>query len=110
MFAGPSRAGSFMHLREPIQPVAMIEPVPAYELDQRLSGQALSHYEPSTRSRPLDRHRRTHARAPDAGPRVPKNPPGLAFPPRRGPLSPRKIIAQPVRQNIADPCSVDNSR
>jgi hypothetical protein len=59
MFAGPSRAGSFMHLREP-------------------------------------------ARAPDADPRIPPDPPGPEFPLRRGPLSHPKIAAQPVRRNIAD--------
>lgn len=68
--------------------IAMIEPLSAYELDQRVSA---IHYEPSSRSMPLDRHRRTRARAPDADLRVPTNPPGLELPLRRFhiPQSPR---------------------
>jgi len=74
------------------------------------SGEAESALRINQASRPLDRHRRTRARAPDADPRVPTNPPGPALPPRRGPLSPRNITAQPVRRNSADTFSVDNSR
>jgi hypothetical protein len=80
----------------------MIEPLPAYEFDQRVLVSAI----PGRTFLPvkvLDRHRRTRARAPDADPRVATNPPGPVLPPRRGTVSHRKITGQRVRRNIADP-------
>ncbi len=64
---------------------------------------ALSHYQPSSRSRPLPRHRRTRARAPNADARAATSPPEPALPPWRRPLTFAKLPSSPSDETLPTP-------